>query len=124
MTYFANISFDMRRNNLILNQDLLEEIAYQNNCIDYYNIYELEGYDKHIKKSHNVFICELSDNFNEVIKFLKNINTIKCFNIDCIYDYNNEIIYCSRIYNSTKNKELKKKNYNNIHHQTIFNICH
>ena len=38
----------------------------------------------------------------------KNINKIKSFKIDCIYDYNNEIIYCSRIYNSTKNKELKK----------------
>jgi len=124
MTYLVNISFDMRRNNLIINQNILNDIAYQNNSTDYYHIYELEGYDKHVKKSHNIFYCEFSDNINEITKFLKTILKKRAFKIDCVYDNdNNEMIYCSRIYNSTKNNELKKKNYTDIKKQTIFNIC-
>ena len=79
MTYFAHISFDMQRNNLVNSEEFIEDIAYQNNCGECYFIYELEGQDKHIKKSQAIYICELSDNIPDIYKFPPFLNMSRHF---------------------------------------------
>jgi hypothetical protein len=124
MTYFANVSFDMQRNNLVNSEEFIEDIAYQNNCGECYFIYELEGQDKHIKKSQAIYICELSDNITDICKFLKTLGRYRKFKIDCIYTYDNDMIYCSRIYNKEKNGEIKNKmSKYSIINKKIYNLC-
>lgn len=91
-------------------ESIIEYIAKSYDCDDIYYFTE-EDITRKIPRYHSIYVINfLDDNFNNLIKFLKNIKQYKTTHIECIY-YNNiyKLLYASSYYLNNIDKEIKKK---------------
>ena len=102
------VSFNICKQGNITNiKQLLSTIAEKYNSKTNYFIHEIEGHNRVIDCNDYVNIVEFeSDNFTNIIEYLKSIIKIKVVKIDCIY-YDEgvvNLIYASKKYLLVVNK--------------------
>ena len=110
MGYNVEISFNiLKHSNVTELQNNIINLANECLCNSYYNNYEYDNNVKHIRL-HSITIVNFDNSeINYLIKFLKNIKSIKGLYIESIYhDDSSIILYASKYYN----KEMITKEYN------------
>lgn len=83
--------------------NMIEQLAYNNECYNINCIYETEGIN-HIINKNNMIIEVTFEKEDNLSKFIKNINSNRLAKIDAIYYQDNLIkfIYKSRNYNNNQ----------------------
>jgi hypothetical protein len=92
-------------------ESMIQYIAKSYDCDDIYCFTEEDGSRK-IPRYHCIYsINFLDENFNNLIKFLKNIKQCKSTHIECIYNNNNnyKLLYASSYYLNNIDREVSKK---------------
>jgi hypothetical protein len=110
MGYNVEISFNiLKHSNVTELQNNIINLANECLCNSYYNNCEYDNNVKHIRL-HSITIVNFDNSeINYLIKFLKNIKSIKGLYIESIYhDDSSIILYASKYYN----KEMITKEYN------------
>ena len=115
MGYEIELSIDLRKEkNISTLLDLVNTIAYNNNCDKFYKFTDYEGSNRKIKRNSYVMIfCFEDEKFVNMTSFLKEIveKHKKKFHIESIYEIDhNNLIYASSYYMELMEKE-QKDNY-------------
>jgi hypothetical protein len=86
MTYYIEISYDTRKHNCSELNKLLVNISQQHNCFRSYDDYEINGYDRVVKRNHciNTFLFEEIDML-QIYKFIRKINKLSKVYIESVY---------------------------------------
>lgn len=134
MSYSISINQNLKKNtNHSEVENLIYDIAYNSNCSNIYNDFELDGINNYIKNNNTIYVIEY-ENLNNFIIFLSLIKNIikinKTIYIEYIYN-NNDILYASNKYinnrkeiNVTKKDllEIIEKNKENSNYKKIYNL--
>jgi hypothetical protein len=115
MGYEIEVSIDLRKEkNISALLDLVNTIAYNNNCDNFYKFTDYERSNRKIKRnSHVMIFCFEDEKFVNMTSFLKEIveKYKKKFHIESIYEIDhNSLIYASSYYMELMEKE-QKDNY-------------
>jgi len=91
-------------------ESMIQYIAKSYDCDDIYCFTEEDGSRK-IPRYHCIYVINFSDdNFNNLIKFIKNIKQYKSTHIECIYNNNiYKLLYASSYYLTNIDKEVSKR---------------
>lgn len=129
MSYSISLNIDLKKFNISYYEDIIKKYAFETNNINLYYDYELEGINNYIKKNNKIIIIEYNI-LNNLITFLEYIINIHQIHIEYIY-HNNNIIYYSKKYINSLDKNLCDKNklyntmlsyINNTTYKKLYNI--
>tara|TARA_B110001452_G_scaffold175369_2_gene147066 strand:- start:30 stop:431 length:402 start_codon:yes stop_codon:yes gene_type:complete len=109
MNYSISILINLKNNSNHLNiENLIYDSGISCNSINIYTDFELEGINNYIKKNNKIIILEFDNtsNISDFIKFIKYVSEII---IESIYS-DNKILYATKKYLNSLNKNLHDKN--------------